>query len=219
MNLGQIQTKLGTLLKVKTKRYPLAERTDNINQAIRDLDDEFESWFSEYSTNWIVRASKGEYLLEFGFGEGIPEFSSPIDVYYLSSGGAEVPLAQLTIEEIVFKYPKETDEGAPLAFAIWEEKVYIRPVPDGFYTLYWKYLGKKRPLSEPGDSNSWTAQEPYAVLYTAAVYGCVHILEENRMGVFAALAKKKIDNISIRQSRRMSAARPVSEEPGATQGV
>ena len=223
MNLGQLQTKLGSLLKVKTKRYPLEERTDNINQAIRDLDDEFGSWFSEETGDFKPEigsdenAGAGEYDIATVFAL---EFVSPVDVYYLSSSdGSKVFLDQLTIEELTMKYPDDTDYGSPVAFAIYEEEIYLRPVPDAQYTLYWKYIAKRRKLEEPGDSNRWTTQEPYAVLYGAAVYGCVYLLEESRMGLFAGMAKKKVDNISIRQSNRMSASRPVSEEPGATQGV
>ncbi|RKZ02983.1 hypothetical protein DRQ25_18145, partial [Candidatus Fermentibacteria bacterium] len=143
----------------------------------------------------------------------------PIDAYYLSSDDVEVPLDQLTIEELTLKYPEDTDGGEPKAFAIFNQEIYLRPAPDDAYTIYWKYYGKKAALEKTGDSNEWTDKEAYAVLYTAAVYACVHLLEENRMGTFAALAKKKIDNIAIRQSQRMSAARPVAEEPGANTGV
>ena len=219
MNLGQLQTKLGNILKVKTKRYPLEDRTEHINQAIRDLDDEFESWFAEETTSWATVDSTGEYDIDTVFAAPKLEFVAPIDAYYLSSDDVEVPLAQLTIEEITLKYPEDTDDGTPTAFAIFDQKVYVRPVPDDAYTIYWKYSGKKRKLSAAGDSNEWTEKEDYAVLYGAAIYGCVHILEENRMGMFAGLVKKKMENISIRQSRRMSAARPVSEEPGANTGV
>lgn len=240
MNLGQLQTRLGTLLKVKTKRYPLAIRTENINQAIRDLDDQFESWFSETTASWTTTAGEdggtttypSEYDIDTVFAAPNLEFVSPIDVYYYSSDGAEVTLDQLSLEELILKYGSDIpdvvypdgesgplDTGAPAAFAIWDQKIKIRPAPDGSYTLYWKYRGKKRDLESSGDSNEWTTKEPYAVLYGAAVYGCIEILEESRAQIFLKMAESKISNISIRQSKRMNARRPVSEEPGATTGV
>jgi len=219
MNHGELQTRLGTLLKVKTKRYPLETRTEHLNQAIRDLDDEFESWFSEDSASWATTASTGEYDIDTEFASPELEFVAPIDVYYLDDDGNEVHLDQLTIEQMTIKYPDGSDDGAPQHFAIYEQQIYVRPTPDSAYTLYWKFLGKKRALSASSDTNDWTEKEPYAVLYTAAIYGCIHLLEEQRAQTFATLAQKKISSISIRQSRRMSARRPVSEEPGATLGV
>lgn len=228
MNLGQLQTRLGTLLKVKTKRYPLATRTENINQAIRDLDDQFESWFSEAATSWDTDSSTRDYSIDIVFAAPDPEFVSPVDAYYFASDGGEVRLEQLTIEELVDRYGSDEpgvvsqvvlEPGPPLAFAIYNQKIYLRPVPDGVYTLYWKYMGKRRPLEDAGDSNDWTNKEEYAVLYGAAVYGCIEILEESRSSVFLKMAESKIANISIRQSKRMNARRPVSEEPGATTGV
>lgn len=219
MNHGELQTRLGTLLKVKTKRYPLEIRTEHLNQAISDLDDEFESWFSEDSTSWPTVASTGEYDIATQFASPALKFVAPVDVYYLDGDGNEVHLDQLTIEEMTIKYPHGSDEGEPQHFAIYEQKIHVRPTPDAAYTLYWKFMGKKRPLSDAGDSNEWTEKEPYAVLYTAAIYGCIHILEENRAASFVKMADKKISSISIRQSRRMSARRPVSQEPGATLGV
>jgi hypothetical protein len=231
MNLGELQTRLGTLLKVKTKRYPLDIRTEHINQAIRDLDDEFESWFSEDVIQWYTEDGTGEYSIDSKFSSSVLEFVAPLDVYYFDSDGNEQKLDQFTIEEIVNRYGSDTpgviwpegydpwETGAPKAFAIYDQKIYVRPVPDRAYRLYWKFRGKKRPLVNPGDTNEWTEKEPYAVLYTAAVYGCIEVLEESRAKTFVSMAEKKISNISIRESSRMSARRPVSEEPGANTGV
>lgn len=219
MNHGELQTKLGTLLKVKEKRYPLETRTEHLNQAIRDLDDEFESWFAEETTSWATVASTGEYDTDTYFAAPYLEFVSPRDAYYLTDEGVEVPLEQLSLEEIMYRYPADTDDGEPKAFAIWDQSIVLRPTPDSVYTIYWKYMGKKRDMEETGDSNDWTNKEPYAVLYTAAVYACVHLLEETRAKLFMAFAEKKIANISIRQSATMDGRRPVSEEPGYETGT
>lgn len=214
MTLSEASARLLKLLKVRSKRYESDVRTEHINQAIRDLDDEFDCSYSEESTSWATTASTDEYDIDAYFASPAYEFASPLDVYYISSGGDEVQVAQLSYEKLRRAYPAGSDSGAPLYFAIFEGEIHLRPTPDAAYTLYWDYTGRRRQLAEPTDSNEWTEKEPWAVIYGAARYGCIWILEEQRMGTFEAAFQRSISNVSIRQTGRMNARRPVSQEPG-----
>jgi hypothetical protein len=214
MNLSTVSSRLLRLLKVRSKRYEEEVRTEHINQAIRDLDDEFDSSYSQETTDWDTAASTGSYDIATMFASPAYEFAAPIDVYYISDDGEEVSVNQLAYEKLRRAYPEGSDGGAPLYFAIFERKIHLRPVPDAVYTLYWDYTGRRRALADPTDSNEWTENEPWAVIYGAARYGVIWILEEERLRTMEAAFQRSISNVSIRETRHLNARRPVSQEPG-----
>jgi len=214
MNFGELQTALGRLLRHGTKRYPLDERKMHLNHAIRTLQEEFDSQWNQDLQNWDTVADQGEYPIDTYFADPIPIFSHPYHVYYLNSDDEEVVVNQLTYEELSRAYPEGTDGGDPTDFAIYAREVRLRPVPDSVVTLYWAFQNYTRELTDDSDTNLWTQNAETLVLYRAAEYACVHLLEDERVPFFQGLSEREVLRLSVNDGMRDTARRPESQEPG-----
>jgi len=214
MTLSELQDRLGKLLRVGLKRYPLGLRTEDINHAIHTLQEEFDSQLAEDIQTWQTVASQGEYAIDTVFTDPSPLFSYPIHVYYTNSEGSEISVDQKTYEELSREYSSDTDPGEPQDFAIFQREIMLRPVPDDAYTLYWAFQGYARDLSAAGDANLWTEKYPTLVLYRAAEYGTVNTLEDERVPFFQGLTERELLRVVANDGMRDTARRPESEEPG-----
>lgn len=214
MNLEELQDALGNLMRVGTKRYPTGQRTRHLNHAIRTLQQEFDSQWNEDIQTWSTVADQGEYPIDTYFADPIPIFSHPIHVYYINSDDEEVVISQLTYEELSKMFPEGTDGSDPTHFAIFQREVRLRPVPDSAITIYWAFQGYTRELSVAGDTNLWTQNAETLVLYRAAEYASVYLLEDERIQLFQGLAERELLRLSVNDGMRETARRPVSQEPG-----
>jgi hypothetical protein len=217
MTLTELQDELGELLRVKTKRYPLDQRTKHINMAIRALSQEFDSQFDEDYATFPTVASTGEYSLDTLFSSPYLTFDRPLRLWRASTESDEegdYVLTQISLGDLLDKYPTTSDEGTPTDFAIFQRQLYLRPIPSGVLTIYCLYLGKQLTLANPQDNNAWTTKAEMAVIYRAAEYACIYLLEDERIQLFRELWQSEVSRLSTEHNARLSASRPTSIEPG-----
>lgn len=214
MNHGELKTALGKLLRAGTKRYPPGDRTRHLNQAIRSLQEEFDSQYDEDIQTFDTVIDQGEYPLDTYFVDPSPIFSHPIHVYYTNSDGDEVVVNQSTYEELSHEFPEGSDGGDPTNFAIFQREIRLRPVPDSVITLYWAFQGYTRELVADGDSNAWTENFELLVLYRAAEYGAIFLVEHELVPVFKGYVQDELFRVIPNDGMRETARRPVSQEPG-----
>lgn len=106
-----------------------------INRAI-DFYETFQFWFQQGTDTFSTVSGQESY----GTGDGLPSNISDINVaqYTLSSG--DFKMHRVSFDEFQLLNPSH-NQGQPINYSWWNDKLYIDPVPDQAYTItlwYWK---------------------------------------------------------------------------------
>jgi hypothetical protein len=214
MTFLELQTALAELLRVGEQRYSTAWRKKHINYAIQALSDEYSSPWDQDSSTFATVDGTQSYGLETLFSSPALICETVLHCYTLDSSDGEQELDELTIEQLHEKYPAGSDEGEPKVFAYFERALYLGPTPDDAYTVYVKYRGRQREMTNNSDTNNWTTYADFAVLYRAAEEASVFLLEDERVSLFRERWQSEMQRISTRHFSIGASTRPFSMEPG-----
>ena len=214
MNNGETKDALLEMFEVDVERYSDAAQQRHVNQAIREIQQEFDNPYSEATDELDTVASQAAYSPTDDLGGGSPAltFSRCGGMYYLGTDGTEKEVVHRGWEVCRADYPLGTDEGAPECYALRGSNIVLFPTPDAVYTLYVDYWGYLAKLSADNDTNYWTANEEMLVQYKAAIHGCAHVFEENRIPMFQTLADEILDRVLIEFSQLEQSGRSIVSE-------
>ena len=81
-------------------------------------------------------------------------------------------------EDAENKYPKTDTKGEPTNYWLWEDKIWLYPIPDAVYTIKTKSYNYLPDLSLDGDTNKITLKHYQVLIDGACVKGCLWLQEE-----------------------------------------
>ena len=91
-----------------------------------------------------------------------------------------------------------TDNGQPEVILVTETELLVYPEPDGEsdwadgdYRLVIPYYARSADLADDADTNWWTINAPWYVIFQAVSTAMVRNREEQRAGMYAQLAEKE----------------------------
>ena len=191
MNMGEIETMMGSLLEVDENRYPLEIRNLHINQAIRDLAMENDFPFDQRKLriNAIPPYLEGD---EFH----LQNMSNTVVWIRVTSIFSDdgVVLEPVKIENL-----GETLD-VPTKFAQWAMRLFTNGPLEALGPV--RFVGKCMPqyLAYQVNStlrNDWTVYVPYLVTHAACINASIWLVEEERVPLFSALTEKSLIKASV----------------------
>ena len=92
--------------------------------------------------------------------------------------------------------------GKPQCYTHVGDEIQVYPVPDSTsYTAELVYYAKIPPLSDSNTSNWLLAAHPDIYLYGALMQSAPYLVDDQRLGVWAGLYQKGIDDLTISDQR------------------
>ncbi|MCH1580826.1 MAG: hypothetical protein L7S55_08985 [Luminiphilus sp.] len=115
------------------------------------------------------------------------------------------PVTQLdyvTNEEMNRKKSANVAVGKPQCFTHIGEEIQVYPAPDSTsYTAELVYYAKIPSLSDTNTSNWLLAAHPDIYLYGSLMQSAPYLVDDQRLGVWAGLYQKAIDDLTISDQR------------------
>ncbi len=190
-----------------TARFSAAVRSRHINQAMQRLCRLYDLPYNEVTTTIAGLTGAESLTLPAGW-------KRPIVLSYLTAEGGRVVLNWKTgRDELDTLYPPDTtDDGDPVACAVWAGALLVRPALGRDITFdvdFYQVL----PFLTGASSNRFTEQAPDVILYSALEwYASSYLLEDPRIATWQATAaglRKELARLGWAQN---DGARPVMSE-------
>jgi hypothetical protein len=107
-----------------------------------------------------------------------------------------------TAEEMNRKKSTNVAGGKPQCYTHVGDEIQVYPVPDSTsYTAELVYYAKIPPLSDTNTSNWLLAAHPDIYLYGSLMQSAPYLVDDQRLGVWAGLYQKGIDDLTISDQR------------------
>lgn len=218
MNFQQATDALVALLDVSDKRYPLLTAQLHVNQACLSLSQDNDLWFDRY-------------IIDRDYNLPVSEPSGPEDVGSLSVASLSIPgLFVGYIKNLYWKVGEifkpldaweyrelllthQDESGEPQNFALQNRRILIRPVPEVASTVRAEIKGNCAIIGG-SDTNGWLTNAPFAVLYKAAVYAAIYMMEDKRVSVFSSMFADEAERMALHAGMMVSSEPRQAREIG-----
>ena len=131
---------------------------------------------AEYRLNRLVLAPERETSVSYSTTPGIQNLALPVD-YRQITGVRLVADNGFPLEPVSYNVLHSTysdNSGKPRAFALYEQSVWLGPVPDGEYEISLSYIERIAPLTAANPTNWLLSSNAdvyiYATLWQAAAW-------------------------------------------------
>lgn len=179
--------------------FTSAQVTDLINEALQAISTEEDwPWLQTQDTITTVAATSS-YTPTAGWVR--------TKQMYIANGE---PLIQLSLAEIDSIF----DTGQPLAYAIFQEKVHLRPIPNAVYTVQHQYYKSEPALASGSDTPLMPSIFHYSIVSYAAHLANIRQQRLDRAQVELGEANKWIERMRAYKRRSQLPAR-VRVRPGS----
>jgi hypothetical protein len=218
MSLQDNINRLIALLDVSEKRYPSAVASLHVNQACAALSEDNDLWFDRfiYDYNYVYSETTGSNPNTVG----VVPFSGIVvnnlavgfirNIFWLS-GTKWKPIDSWEYREALLTH--NDVEGEPENAVIFGGGLALRPIPNVSSTVRLEVKGKPTPIGL-SDSNGWLDNHPFAVLYRAAMYAAIYMMEDNRLATFTAMFKEEAERAALHGSMMVMSEPRQAQEPG-----
>lgn len=224
MNVLDAAQTVAAFLEVDSDRYdPTVIGIQHINEAMHTLSREYNPDFQTVSNNISMTqpadTATAEWLRYPGAALQSALFSDPdwefevVNAAWKSPYKAVDRLEEWPYEALLDYYGD--DEGsAPERFALFHERLIIRPIPTTGLTYTMRFLWTGTPVSyEDLDTPPWLIHAPYGVIYRACEVASAWLLEDERIGVFNQARQEQMDGLGITKSMGLETNNYVIREP------
>lgn len=221
MNVGNAVERLIALLDVSEKRYPATVAELHVNQACAKLSKDTDMWFDRYVADYIytvpsttptnpnlLGAVQLESLLNFSLGLDVGFI---ISAYWKLDDGTFKPLDSWNYKELLLTHGE--DPGEPCNIGVMNTAAILRPVPESDSTARFEIKGKCRAIGDK-ETNGWLTHATYAVIYRAAMYACVYMMEDNRLPAFTTMFRDEMETAALHSSMMVTNEPRAGQEPG-----
>ena len=103
---------------------------------------------------------------------------------------------QFLSPSLFFRNARTTDTGLPRMYTILDAEFQFGPIPDSNYTTRMLYYAAPTYLSDSNTSNVFLANYPDALIYAALGEAEPYLMNDERLGTWAAMYQRAIDAIS-----------------------
>lgn len=164
----------------------------SINRAIKYYQ-QYRFTFNTASTTLNTVASQESY----GTSDGFPSDFLKSDVLIANINSSLITVRPITFN-LLRDYNAQSSEGAPYDFSIYQNKIWLSPIPDKAYTLTFYYLRSYSTLVNNTDSNDFTDNAEDLIESRAEWWLYLRKLHDNQ----AAQAVKAMEMEALRDLQR-----------------
>lgn len=100
--------------------------------------------------------------------------------------------------------------GVPKKYTILASELQFAPIPDGVYTMQMLYYAAPVYLSDSNPSNAFLANCPDALIYASLGEAEPYLMNDERLGTWAALYQRAIDSLTTADDRGEYSAVPLT---------
>jgi len=118
---------------------------------------------------------------------------------------SEKPVEGLRDPEYPQVAPPGTPIGWPVQYAIWQEQLYLLPVPSQDIQLVLDYYLRVPPLSDPNTDNFFTRRYPHVVRMGALADAYAYLQEEERAAAHRQLFESMLARVILDDKTTMLA--------------
>jgi len=150
--------------------------------------------FAEAEFNRVLRIrqmiARAEAVIDSRFSAVPADFLEAKDLAIVT-GNPVTPLQFITQQETAqLRNTTITSAGKPTYFTVVGDQFEFLPTPDGEYSLEMTYYANITPLSGDSDTNWLLTDYPDLYLYTSLMHSAPYLKDDERIMVWANLAKK-----------------------------
>ena len=154
----------------------------------RDINSRGGIKYAETLTNTLVTAGGIETVT-------LPTDFRSASAFMLTSNPFQV-LGVKSSLDLISLYTSSTITGAPEAYAIvGTNTAYLRPVPDGIYTMRLIYKAKLAPLSSTNTSNWLLVNAPDVYVAATMIELCIMMENDDRLQFWKGYYDQKLDDL------------------------
>lgn len=210
MNVRQAAQSAISFLDVDEDRYPLATAVVHVNEAMHTLSREYDPGFQKVSNNISLAqpsdTSTAEWLRYPG---AIPVGSIFIDTdwefEYVTAAWKDPFKQSDRLEEWPYEslldYYGDAESSVPERFAIFADRMIVRPIPSVGTTFSLRMLWAGKPvIYEELESPPWLRHAPWGVVYRTCEVASGWLLEDERINVFTTARQEQMDGLGITKS-------------------
>jgi hypothetical protein len=111
---------------------------------------------------------------------------------------------------IFFRNAQTKVLGVPKKYTILASELQFAPIPDGVYTMQMLYYAAPTYLSDANPSNAFLANCPDALIYASLGEAEPYLMNDERLGTWAALYQRAIDSLTAADDRGEYSAVPLT---------
>jgi hypothetical protein len=109
-----------------------------------------------------------------------------------------------------FRNARVTDTGVPRDYTILDAEFQFAPIPDTNYSVRMLYYAAPTYLSDSNTSNVFLANYPDALIYASLGEAEPYLMNDERLGTWAALYQRAVDAISSADDQDEYSAVPLT---------
>lgn len=109
-----------------------------------------------------------------------------------------------------FRNARVTDTGVPREYTILDAEFQFAPIPDTNYSVRMLYYAAPTYLSDSNTSNVFLANYPDALIYGSLGEAEPYLMNDERLGTWAALYQRAVDSISSADDQDEYSAVPLT---------
>jgi hypothetical protein len=147
---------------------------------------------AEFNRTFRIRqmVARAEAVIDARFSAVPADFLEAKDLVVVT-GNPVTPLQFVTQQEMAqLRNTTITSAGKPNYFSVVGEQFEFAPTPDGEYSLEMTYYANIDALSSDSDTNWLLTDYPDLYLYTSLMHSAPYLKDDERIGLWANLAKK-----------------------------
>lgn len=135
--------------------------------------------------------------------EDIPDDIAELDTVSITVSGDTRPVYPASHALLERLISNTTSRGQPSAYAWYQNKLRLYPVPDAAYTITLSYLQKIDAPSSDGDSNAWTTEAETLIRACAKKILCRDVLRNQERAALAEAAEATVFRRLKREARQL----------------
>jgi hypothetical protein len=147
---------------------------------------------AEFNRSFRIRQmiARAEAVIDSRFSAVPADFLEAKDLAIVT-GNPVTPLQFVTQQETAqLRNTTITSAGKPRYFSVVGDQFEFLPTPDTEYSLEMTYYANITPLASDSDTNWLLTDYPDVYLYTSLMHSAPYLKDDERIGIWANLAKK-----------------------------
>jgi hypothetical protein len=182
-------------------------RRDDLGTEIQDAIKRAIAYYSKENWPWTEVRSTSLTTTSGVKTVSLPsDFSTDVSLLMETPANTIYPVLKKTIQEIEELYISDSLTQEPTIYAIWDDNIYLYPIPDDTYSLIFDYYGDLTELSNSSDTNSWTTKAEQLIEDRAIWWLATHVMRNPQLASEMRMSTLE----SYRQLRREATMRSSS---------
>lgn len=180
-------------------RSDLSSQIDKaINRAIKYYQGR-RFWFNETTGTFTTVADQRTY----GSADGLPSDIVEIDFLKIALTSLDDPITPRTYSWIENIDLGNNLTGEPTDYALYQEKVYLYPIPDATYTITVSYQQSYSELSSDSDTNDWTTEAEDLIEARARWWLYTRVIQDREMAADAKAEEREALKMLVQRTEKM----------------